>query len=222
MNTYFARASFLILATAASAQALCQAPLLPGTMTEVPFASTASPTGELLRSYTDMIYGRGDTPGITFYVHFTSEVWRQTDGTLSFVYLLEHMSSGAEPIQRFSVGGYSNFSGFSVSVEQGGSPAEGVPASSASRTASGKTVSFDYGAGTLFGPIVPNQSSRYVTVYTDAIYYAGNGTVSILGDGVTAGNVFVPTSIPPSVPEPASMAALGLGAVALLRRRKKG
>jgi len=86
-------------------------------------------------------------------------------------------------------------------------------------------------AGT--GSVAPAQSSRVsgVALTTGVQYYAINTSFSsgatgtyfsgIGGNSVTGAPIQVNLGLIPTVPEPASMAALALGAAALLRRRRK-
>jgi hypothetical protein len=74
----------------------------------------------------------------------------------------------------------------------------------------GRVVSFEWLDG-----IDPGVEARFVYVFTDAKNYI-KGSASVINGGVASVDTFAPAP----VPEPASIAVLGLGAVALIRRRR--
>ncbi len=143
----------------------------------------------------------------------SSAVYRQGDNTLAFAYFVENDATSIDAIERLSI---SSFNGFTTSVEQGTPSGDLLPTSSASRSANGNVVSFGYAPGSTFGSIMPGTETRYVVVYTNATEYR-TGSAQFISGGVGTS----PTFVPSPVPEPATMAALGLGAAALLRRRRR-
>ena len=132
-------------------------------------------------------------------------------GTMDFWYKISN-SSPVLNIHRFVVNG---FEGFTTDVDFDlGSTGNG-PASIDRSPGAGATVGFSYVNGVgIGGEIAPGFYSKYLFVRTNSTTYA-DSTASVI-DGFSANltDVFAP------VPEPASMAALALGVVALLRRRR--
>lgn len=145
-----------------------------------------------------------------------SYVFRNTvDNTLGFAWIVTNDATSTSSLEALGLTGYQ---GFSTSVAQdpvglGG----GTNSFAASRDALGDVVSFSWlntplGSGT----IVPGTFSSPQWIFTNATSYT-IGSANLI-DGAVA---TVPTFAPKAVPEPASMAALGLGAIGILRRRKK-
>ena len=210
----FLRSSLLVAALGAALSASAQILLSPGASVVVPQTVTGFADDNAIASAFNVPFTGTDTFGATVFTGtLSSYVNLQADGTLAFSYFFNNTgTSDMDPIERFNVSG---FGGFVTSVGQG-VPIGLVPASGASRTSNGKVVSFNYGVGTTFGPVEPGQESRFVTIFTNARSYT-TGSAQFINGGIANVSTFVPQA----VPEPASFAALGVGAVALLRRRKR-
>lgn len=197
-----------------SAVSSAQTSLLPGHSVSVPSILSDVP-GTLVDYMTNEFTGKDVDNNVVFTGQLLSRVDRQADNTLAFTYVFDNYSSSIDPIERMSI---SSFTGYKTSVAMGvdfvGNP--WPLASSASRTANGSVVSFNYGAGSTYGPINPGQENRFVTIFTNATDYK-RGSAQFIDGGVGTAPAFVPKA----VPEPASMAALGLGALGILRRRTR-
>ena len=78
-------------------------------------------------------------------------------------------------------------------------------------------MSFNFlpGAGAGFDEIAPGSFSSAQWIFTDAKSYTF-GSAQISDGGVATVETFAPNA----VPEPASMVALGMGALGLLRRKR--
>ena len=211
----FLRASLLGAALGAALSASAQILLSPGASVAVPQTVTGSANDNAIASSFDVAFTGTDAFGATVFTGtLFSFVNRQADGTLAFSYFFKNTGTATmDPIERFNVSG---FGGFTTSVAQGDPFGGLVPASGASRTLNGKVVSFNYGVGTTFGAVNPGEFSRFVRIYTNATTFT-TGSAQFINGGIAN----VATFVPQAVPEPASFAALGVGAVALLRRRTR-
>ena len=210
----FLRTSLLVAALGAALSASAQILLSPGTSVVVPQTLNLFP-GTIIASAFNVPFTGTDTFGDTVFTGtLNCAVGRQADNTLAFSYFFKNTGlADMDPIERFNVSG---FGGFTTSVAQGTPTDIFIPASGASRTPNGKVVSFNYGVGSTFGPIMPGRESRFVTIFTNATSFT-TGSAQFINGGIAN----VATFVPQAVPEPASFAALGVGAVALLRRRKR-
>jgi hypothetical protein len=146
---------------------------------------------------------------VVFTGYLYSTVIQQGSGDLVFGYILGNYGGSQDPLGRLSI---TDFSGFSTAVAQG-TPWNPPypPVDIATRSSNGRVVSFDWLSG-----VQPGVEARFVYVFTDAKAYK-DGSASVLNGGIAN----VSTYAPAPVPEPASIAALGLGAVALIRRRRQ-
>jgi len=151
--------------------------------------------------------GLNNFNNIVFSGYLHSKVIQQTNGNLVFGYVLGNYWDSIDPISRLSI---TDFSGFSTAVAQGTPWNLFQPVDLATRSANGRVVSFAWLTG-----VQPAAEARYVYVYTDAKTYT-KGSASVLNGGMANVSTFAPGA----VPEPASIAVLGLGAAALIRRRR--
>lgn len=145
----------------------------------------------------------------------TSAVFRNTDGMLDFGFQLT-AGANSDPIHRITLYNYGNFTtdiGYLTSLFTPWTTVGTVLASEANRSANGSVVGFDYDPSTTTG-LNAGTTTFAMIVRTNATQFT-TGNVGVI-DGVTA-NVsgFAP------VPEPASLAVLGIGALSLLRRRRR-
>lgn len=210
--------AFSVFAVAASVYA-DGTPLAPGqTLNAVSQTFVGGLT--LLDSRTDVLTGIDNSINLLRYeAELRSSVYRNAQGTLSFGYELYSFYPGTANLDLLSIAGLAPYS---LSVEQGiARPDDGYFASGgASRLANGNEVAFllrDNGvAGT--GSIAYDQRLVGQIIHTDATSYGFGTASSVGGIAATSTTTLIPTGAP--VPEPATMAALGLGSLAFLRRRK--
>lgn len=144
-----------------------------------------------------------------------SQVVREAQsGTLTFLYLVQNNGSSLDELNRITV---TNFAGWATEVGQdvnnNFSPRQN--ASLVSRSANGATIGFDFLAAPIGqGMLSPGKWTSVFWIRTNATDYT-SGTLNAIDGGIATVDSFAP------VPEPGTMAALGLGALALLRRRRK-
>ena len=215
-NPLLFRASLLVAALGTTLSASAQVLLSPGANVAAPQTLTFddASVGSRVEVVDNEFAGKDASGDTVFTGILNSRVGLMPDGTLAFTYVFANTGSAMmDPIEWFNVSG---FAGFTTSVAQGTAFDTFVPTSGASRTANGKIVSFNYGVGSTFGVVGPGGISRFVTIFTNATAYT-TGSAQFINGGIANVSTFVPQA----VPEPASFAALGVGAVALLRRRKR-
>ena len=132
-------------------------------------------------------------------------------GGLTFTYQV--FSAGSlQPVEMFTVGNFGPFL-TDVSWDFAGPPGPTVPPVYASRNITGDVISFDFA---LFGAIgiLPGEGSEILTVRTDVPFYAPT-----IASVINSGSAEVQSFAPGAVPEPASMALIGLfaGGVCFVR-----
>lgn len=145
-----------------------------------------------------------------------SQVYATTTGGLLFAYAVLNDASSLDGINRVTV---TNFNGWTVEAGQdvANSGVGTQLASSVDRTAASGTIGFAFTAAPVgLGSIAPGDGSEFLWLKTSATTYR-DGTLSVIDGGVDSVLSFAPGV----VPEPASMAALAIGAAAMLRRRRK-
>jgi hypothetical protein len=142
----------------------------------------------------------------------TSAVYRNQFGTLDFYYQYVN-GAGSDPINRITM---NSFRGFTTDVGYrttaiGPFVAGTVEPDEANRSFSGSVVGFDFDPPVA---IPSGATSRVLVVRTNATDFR-NGWTSVINGGATTVAAFAP------VPEPTTLGALALGALGLLRRRKR-
>jgi len=152
----------------------------------------------------------------------TTEVIRESGGTLDFLYQIVAASSNTTNIQRVTA---TSFGGFSTDVQWGtagtpfSTPTMAGTVASADRSLDGTTVGWSFtSAGVAAG-----QESYVLIIKTNATSYTTGSTFAIDG-GIMSFNSYAPSGTVASVPEPSTLAVAGIGALGLigygLRRRK--
>ena len=141
-----------------------------------------------------------------------SSVYMNSGGTLDFYYQYSN-DLNSDPIHRLTMTSFRNFTtdvGYRLTpIGQftGGT----IIANEANRNASGSVVGFDYDTPIS---IPPGATTATLVIRTNANNW-GPGFASVINGSATTVASFAP------VPEPATIAALGLGAIALIRRRRR-
>lgn len=143
-----------------------------------------------------------------------SQVQVDASGFLTFLGVVINDASSLDPIARLSL---TDFGGFTTEVAQDFINGYGPRyITSADRSSAGGTIGFNFTESPLGrGTLAPGEASMVWWIRTNATQYK-DGTVSVINGGVDTVLGFAP-----AVPEPASIAALAVGAAALLRRRRK-
>lgn len=126
---------------------------------------------------------------------------------LTFTYLLSNDASSAQPIGRLTVNGYAGYL-TDASYE---SPAIGLPPTLINRSVS-DVVGFSFFAGVGPGVLSPGMTSSVMVIQTDAPSWQPNFG-SVINGHVSSVPILSP------VPEPGTLALLGLGALLMVRRR---
>jgi hypothetical protein len=216
MNTKFFMTS---IAVAISSTTLAQIPVIlnPGSTTLNPVLSLLPNNGYNTVAVSTQDFTGVNALGQTAFIGLLdSFVFADTSGNLAFVYGVENDSSSMDAINHLSVTGYAGFQTYVAQVSLGTMP---HPASYvASRSGNGDVVSFSFfpGAGGNFNEITPGSYSCLQCIFTTAKSFT-SASAQISDGGIATVETFAPNA----VPEPTSMVALGMGALGLLRRKRR-
>lgn len=212
----------LLAAAALYATPACATVIVPGTPTPGLPATPGTETGTLLASLT--------APGtaLTFSATLYSAVYREADGTLSFLYQVARTGAGNGPTPNdqainfltasafglFTVDALESAGGFGI-FQAANNP--GIDTSLISRDGTGNVLTVSFGANNLAGTDISNV---YI-FHTNATNFT-TGTYGILDGSSLQGLAFAPTA---AVPEPGTwmmmLAGFGLCGAALRFRRRK-
>ncbi len=133
----------------------------------------------------------------------TSEVWRETSGTLDFVYEVTPTADDADRVTVTNFAGFITYVGTNTAIAGAGT----IAATTADRETSGSTIGFNF----LGNPVDPGESSQWLVVETNAFNYT-SGFVAVIDGGASTTVGFSPTT----APIPPSALLLGSGLLGLL------
>ena len=141
-----------------------------------------------------------------------SSVYMNAGGTLDFYYQYSN-NLGFDPIHRLTMSSFRNFTtdvGYRL-LPVGQFQLGTIIPNESNRNTSGSVVGFDFDTPIS---IPPGATTHTLVIRTNANQW-GPGFASVINGSATTVASFAP------VPEPATIAALGLGAIALIRRRRR-
>ncbi|HZH97926.1 MAG TPA: PEP-CTERM sorting domain-containing protein [Fimbriimonadaceae bacterium] len=169
----------------------------------------------LVDTRTQNISGENAAGETRFTGMFTNSVYRNQQGQLTFTYQFTNSANSQDSVKRMATTGFTNFVVSNTNFALNSTGTRG--STSVFRDENGSTLSYNFdptGAGGN-GVIGRGETTRVIFITTNATQYTNRGTTQFIDGGVDSVNSFAP------VPEPSTIAALGLGGLALLRRRKK-
>lgn len=160
------------------------------------------------------VVGENALNEVRFTGELSADAFLEQSGFYTFYYRFANSANSADAVHRFTMTG---FSGYTVDAFYLGLEAGNVFPLFADRSNDGNTVGFTYLPRIVGGngEVDPGMTTFIMGIRTNATNYK-LGTTSIINGAVDTVQTFAP-----AVPEPASMAILGVGLVALLRRRQR-
>jgi len=192
--------------------------LTPGNFTLLDNSGPAFPVnlGTVVADKITNITGTDNTNTVIFTGFVESTVVEYDGfGHLAFGFYMHNDATSRDPIERITV---KDFAGFSTTVANGDNTFTdpGTPhAYYATRTADGTSLGFNWVVGNADGEIFPGTEGCYVWIETDAVAFK-DGELAAIDGGVGTTDTYAPAA----VPEPATMAVLGIAAAAIMRRRR--
>ncbi|HYD01667.1 MAG TPA: hypothetical protein VEB22_10615 [Phycisphaerales bacterium] len=133
-------------------------------------------------------------------------------GFLTFAYVLLNDVTSTDALGRFTVNGFGT-----TSIDSGSEPLTANPAYTDAfentRQADGDSVGWTFVELGMFSRMMPGDTSRIFVLHTNATTYGINAASVINGDIATA-QAYAP------LPTPGAAALLGLGGLAIARRRR--
>jgi hypothetical protein len=206
---------FLALAGVLAAVGAAQAVVLnPGQTALTPGMNFPFGNHTLIGWVNQNVTGMNALNQVTFTGVLEHWVWQHnTTGHLSFLYRFNNDATSQNAVHRITM---TNFAGFMTNADWITNGTGNVRPHFADRSADGGTIGFNWTDPVIGGQghINPGQMSWTVAIMTNATQFT-LGTTNLIDGGVASVTTFAP------VPEPASMAALGLGALGLLARRRR-
>ena len=203
--------SISLVAFAAMSQAV---PLVPGAYTPLPGIPFIA--GTVLQDVLTPFSFSAD--GGTISGEVQNRVTQKADGTLLFEWRVMNDSSSAGAIQDFRLGN------FITGAYDGNWESAGLgdvnPTQAFLFNMPGGFVNFNFDGPNGGSSLAPGLGSYFFYLNTNATQYGMVAAYDLTNDGETMNSNIYSTFAPMATPEPAPIAALGVGALLLVRRRK--